>query len=206
MTRTEWLNTIAPIIQREAFERGYKYPSAIIAQAINESGWGQSLLAVKYHNYFGMKCGSSWKGKSVNLNTREEYSKGTLTNIRANFRAYDSMEEGVKGYFDFIKKPRYSNLLFATSSYNYLELIKQDGYATSSGYVNNVYMTVTLNGLQAYDQPPEDVIETVSDEFIRKTAEDAIAGKYGDGENRKRVIGKYYKDIQSKVNEILKGR
>lgn len=57
-----------------------------------------------------MKCGSAWNGKSVNMNTWEEYRPGTTTAIRANFRVFDSMEEGVKGYFEFIQLERYRNL------------------------------------------------------------------------------------------------
>ena len=129
-----FINQIAPIIQREAKARGYKVCSAIIAQAVIESRYGESGLA-KYHNYFGMKCGNSWKGKSVNLSTKEEYTPGQLTTIKDNFRVYDSMEEGVKGYFDFISTNRYSNLKSAESAQVYLERIKADGYATSSRYV-----------------------------------------------------------------------
>ena len=46
-----------------------KVYSSIIAQAILESGWGESKLAKVYHNYFGLKCGTKWQGKSVNLAT-----------------------------------------------------------------------------------------------------------------------------------------
>ena len=33
-----------------------------------------------------------------------------MTSIRDNFRVFDSMEEGVKGYFEFIQLERYRNL------------------------------------------------------------------------------------------------
>ena len=99
-----FINKIAPLIQKYAKQYGYKVASPIIAQACCESAFGTSSLGKKYHNYFGMKCGSSWRGKSVNLKTKEEYKIGTLTDIKANFRAYSSMEEGIKGYFEFISK------------------------------------------------------------------------------------------------------
>ena len=142
MKNNEFIETIGALIQKHTFTNGYKYPSAIIAQAILESGHGKTLLASKYHNYFGLKCGNSWHGKSVNMSTKEEYTPGTLTNIRDNFRVYDTMEQGVKGYFEFIGCSRYSNLKNATSSKNYLQLIKNDGYATSSKYVESVYNVV----------------------------------------------------------------
>ena len=93
----QFINEIAYIIQEEAKARGYQVCSPIIAQACIESAYGTSSLGYRWHNYFGMKCGSSWKGKSINLSTKEEYQPGQLTTIRDNFRVYDSMEEGVKG-------------------------------------------------------------------------------------------------------------
>lgn len=151
MYTIDFINKIAPIIQKEAQKRGYKVCSAIIAQACIESAWGKSLLAYKYHNYFGMKCGSLWKGASVNLRTKEEYTKGILTTISDNFRAYGSIEEGIAGYFDFISTPRYSNLKTAKNAYEYLQFIKADGYATSSSYIQNNYNIVKQYNLMKYD-------------------------------------------------------
>lgn len=147
----DFISQIAPLIQKYAKQYGYKVASPIIAQACCESAFGTSSLGYKYHNYFGMKCGSNWKGKSVNLATKEEYKVGTLTNIKANFRAYDSMEEGVKGYFEFINKTRYANLKTATTPKQYLEMIKSDGYATSNTYINTNMNLVNKYVLTKYD-------------------------------------------------------
>lgn len=142
---------IAPLIQNEAKERGYKVASPIIAQAILESAAGTSGLGKKYHNYFGLKCGKSWKGKSVNLSTKEEYKVGQLTTIKDNFRVYDSMAEGVAGYFDFINTSRYANLKTAGNAGSYLTMIKNDGYATSSTYVTNNMGVVNKYDLTVWD-------------------------------------------------------
>lgn len=142
---------IAPLIQAEAKARGYKVVSAVIAQACIESGFGLSSLSAKYHNYFGLKCGSSWKGASVNMKTKEEYKAGTLTTIKANFRAYGSMKEGVAGYYDFIQYKRYANLKTATTAREYLERIKADGYATSSTYVQTNMNVVEKYVLTVWD-------------------------------------------------------
>ena len=53
MNKEEYLKMVAPVIVNVAKEKGYKYPSAIIAQSIIESAWGKSQLANKYFNYFG---------------------------------------------------------------------------------------------------------------------------------------------------------
>ena len=147
----EFINTIAPLIVAEGKKRGYSVFSTVIAQAIIESNSGKSVLGYKYHNYFGMKCGSRWKGKSVNLKTKEEYTVGTLTTIKDNFRVYDSIEEGVKGYYDFISTKRYANLKESKTYIEYAENLKADGYATSSKYVNTLCTTVDAHNLTKYD-------------------------------------------------------
>lgn len=147
----QFINEIAYIIQEEARARGYQVCSPIIAQACIESAYGTSSLGYRWHNYFGMKCGSSWKGKSINLSTKEEYQSGQLTTIRDNFRVYDSMEEGVKGYFDFISSSRYANLKNARTPKEYLEFIKRDGYATSSSYVNTNMSCIGRHDLERFD-------------------------------------------------------
>ena len=143
---------IAKYVRKYAPKYGIKVYSPIIAQAIHESGWGESSLAWKYHNYFGMKCGTAWTGKSVNLSTKEEYTAGTLTTIRDNFRVYDNMEQGVKGYFEFISKPRYANLKGVTSPRQYLQNIKNDGYATGSQYVDHTMAVVDIYSLTQFDK------------------------------------------------------
>ena len=147
----EFINMIAPLIISEGKKRGYSVFSTVIAQAIIESNSGKSILGYKYHNYFGMKCGSRWKGKSVNLKTKEEYTVGTLTTIKDNFRVYDSIEEGVKGYYDFISTKRYANLKESKTYIEYAENLKADGYATSSKYVNTLCTTVDAYNLTKYD-------------------------------------------------------
>lgn len=148
-----FIEQIAPIIQREARARGYKVCSPIIAQACHESGYNTSLLSKKYHNYTGLKAGAYWKGKSVRLKTKEEYKKGVLTEIYDNFRVFDSMEDGVKGYFDFISTKRYANLKTATTPEQYLTFIKADGYCTSSVYVERCMNAVKKHNLTKYDSP-----------------------------------------------------
>ena len=158
----KFVNEIAPIIQKVAKEKGYPICSTVIAQACIESAYGTSSLGWKYHNYFGMKCGSSWKGASVNMKTKEEYTVGTLTTIRDNFRVYSSMEDGVRGYYDFISTKRYANLKTATTPQMYAERLKADGYATSSSYVNTLMNTVRKWDLDKYDSN-NPVTDTIND-------------------------------------------
>lgn len=142
---------IAPIIKAEAVARGYKICSTAIAQAVIEGAAGTSDLARIYHNHFGMKCGSSWKGASVNMKTKEEYTIGRLTTIKDNFRAYSTDKIGVEGYYDFISTKRYSNLKTAQTPLQYAQFLKADGFATSSTYVNTLVKTIDKYGLEEWD-------------------------------------------------------
>ena len=200
----KFIEQIAPIICKEAKKRGYKFPSAIIAQACLESNFGKSSLSANYNNFFGMKCGSSWKGKSVNFWTQEEYKAGTMTNIRDNFRAYDTMEQGVAGYFDFISTSRYAKLKEAVGPRDYLAKIKAAGYATAVKYVDSVMSVVNNYNLTQYDTT-KDVSRETSD--VTTIAREVIAGKWGNGterRNRLNAAGYNYETIQTEVNKILK--
>lgn len=200
----DFIKHIAPIICKEADDHGYKIKSTVIAQAIIEGAAGTSSLAKRWHNHFGMKCGSSWKGKSVNLSTKEEYTPGQLTNIKANFRAYDSDEEGIAGYYDFINTKRYANLKNAKDYRQYAEYIKADGWATSSTYVNTLISTVKKYNLFTYDTWDVNTIKPI-DEIVKEV----IDGKWGNGNDRRQRLeraGYDYDEIQKAVNKTIKER
>ena len=152
MTKQEFMDSIAKYARKYAPQYGICIVSPAITQAILESGWGQSKLAAQYHNYFGLKCGTKWTGKSVNMATKEEYKPGVLTDIRDNFRVFDSMEDGVKGYFEFIQLERYHTLRGITDPKKYFETIIKDGYATSSTYVENCMALLNQYKLTQYDK------------------------------------------------------
>lgn len=156
MSAASFIAQIGPIVQKYAALYGYRFPSAIIAQACIESGYGTSSLAYRWHNYFGIKW---WRGcgrSAVNLSTKEEYTPGVLTSITAGFAVGKDMEDGVRMYFEFIQRnSRYNNLKSATSSKNYIELIRADGYATSSTYVTTVWNVVATQNLGHFDKQAE---------------------------------------------------
>lgn len=171
-------------------------PIAVTAQACIESNYGRSTLSSKYHNYFGLKCGKNWKGKRVQFKTKEEYVQGILTPIYAEFRAYDTFEDGVKGYYEFVDTKRYANLKGVRNATSYIMKIKEDGYATSYSYVSNVLSVVNQ------------ITPICETDIIYRIALEVIDGKWGNGEERKRLLtqcGYDYAQIQAKVNQILKG-
>jgi hypothetical protein len=168
--KQKFVDDIAKYVPKYAGSYGISVHSPIIAQAILESGWGKSRLATDYHNYFGMKCGTKWTGPSVNMTTQEEYTAGTLATIKDNFRVYDNMENGVKGYFEFIQLSRYENLKRIVNPQKYIETIKNDGYATSSTYVDSLMQIIKIYNLTSYDST-----ESVEGEDIMGSRQAMIA-------------------------------
>ena len=157
--KQKFIYEISKYVIKYAPAYGIKVHSSIIAQAILESDWGKSILASKYHNYFGLKCGTKWTGKSVNLKTQEEYKAGVFTTIKDNFRVYDNMEEGIKGYFEFIQLSRYHNLRGITDPKTYVTTIKNDDYATDSNYVSKIMNIINSYILTQYDVDVTEVKE-----------------------------------------------
>ena len=211
MDKEAFIQKVAEKVGKYAPLYGISVHSPIIAQAIVESGWGKSGLASKYHNYFGLKCGSSWKGKSVNMATKEEYKVGTVTNIRDNFRVFDDFDDGIRGYFEFINTSRYKNLKGVKSPEEYVRRLKADGYATSSKYVDNIMRVIRDNKLTRFDykaggrvvKKEELTSKALSGkEIIDILAKRVMRGDYGNGDDRKEMLGELYPIVQKRVNEL----
>lgn len=204
MKKSEFISKIAPLVVAENKKRGFPlFSSVVIAQAICESGWGQSTIMMKANAIFGIKATKSWKGKVYNANTQECYDGSTFTNITACFRAYNSLEESISDYFDLItKSSRYRKACVANSPLECITAIKNGGYATSPTYINTIMSIINSNNLTKYDNVENYVNNSQS---IEELANEVIAGRYGNGEERKQKLGSLYNEVQKKVNEILKG-
>ena len=123
-----------------------------VAQAILESGWGKSDLAVKANNIFGMKCslsgntwpGSTWDGKSAYNKSTGEYYSGSYTTVKADFRKYGSWAESVADHSAYLAGARngsalrYAGLVGCTDYRRAAQIIKNGGYATSPDYVTKI--------------------------------------------------------------------
>ncbi len=104
-------------------------PASIkMAQALLESGNGNSELARKSNNHFGIKCKTGWKGQKVYFDDDE---KGEC------FRKYKSVQESYIDHTNFLMtSPRYA-FLFKLSPEDYKSWakgLKQAGYATARHY------------------------------------------------------------------------
>lgn len=201
-TQIRFCKDIAFYINKFAKSYGIECKVGVLAQAIIESNYGESLLSKNYHNYFGMKCGSHWTGKSVSLMTREEFN-GASVKLKDSFRCYASMNDGVKGYFDFINTNRYANLKGVSDYRTFFTLLKADGYATSSSYVNTLCNIVESNRLEQFFETDGAVNNKASYEEI---ANRVIRGEFGVGADRKSKLesmGYDYSQVQAIVNAKL---
>lgn len=153
--------------------------SVTAAQMILESGYVKTDLAKKANNCFGMKCSlsgntwsnSTWDGKSkVNIRTAEEYSKGNITYINADFRKYPCIEDSIGDHSAYLlgamngSKLRYSGLKGETDYKKAITIIKNGGYATDSRYINKICNIIERFGLNKYDKDNSD--QATSDEAL----------------------------------------
>lgn len=126
--------------------------SLTIAQAILESGWGKSGLTVKANALFGIKAGSSWKGRVYSAQTQECYDGATYTTITALFRAYGSWAESVADHSALLTGlARYKAVIGERDYKAACRAIKAAGYATDPKYAEKLIQIIESYGLTAYD-------------------------------------------------------
>lgn len=201
MTQDNFIKTIGNAAVAN-YPRYKILPSLTIAQAILESGWGKSRLSTECYNYFGMKwragCGCDYK----EYPTKEQRPDGSYYTIMAKFRKYRDSADGIKGYYDFLSGyKRYHNLIGVTDAGRACDLIRQDGWATSLKYSENLKKLIIKHQLQIYD------VKALGGVDLDAVARDVIDGKYGNGEERKASLRKMGYDpdaVQKIVNRILR--
>ena len=144
----EFVSSIAPGAM--AAQRRYGVPaSVIIAQAIEESGWGDSELAAKHHNLFGIK-GTGPAG-SVTLPT-PEYLNGQWVMVKAEFRAYRSDAESIRDHAELLATSRYYARAMADRAVPDAFANDLTGvYATDPGYGANLIALMKLYDLYRFD-------------------------------------------------------
>ena len=125
----------------------YHIPASItLAQGLLESGAGQSTLARKSNNHFGIKCGSDWNGKTV---SHDDDARGEC------FRAYKHPKQSYEDHSKFLAgRPRYASLfkLKITDYKGWARGLKKAGYATNPRYADQLIDIIELYDLDKYDK------------------------------------------------------
>ncbi|MGM0396357.1 MAG: stalk domain-containing protein [Bacillota bacterium] len=125
------------------------------AQAILETGWGQSVPRDKYtgkisNNLFGIK-GSASNG-SVISNTWEVYN-GVTYRIDAEFRAYKDVQESWNDHKVLLEKERYGifrDVMHSSTMGSWA--IRRAGYATDPQYPIKLMNIIKQNNLRELDR------------------------------------------------------
>jgi hypothetical protein len=158
MDKQQFIREIAALVKKYAPSYGIKVYSPIIAQAVLESAYGTSELAVNACNYFGLKYRKGRCKTCIGIYNKvgsEQNKDGSYTSSLMEWCKFADMENGVIGYFDFINISNYANLKGVTEPREYLEKIKADRYATSHDYVENLLRVISDWKLTDYDEKEE---------------------------------------------------
>lgn len=150
-----------------------KYPQVpwelILAFSGLESGWGKSA---PQYNFFGMKPGKAWTGKTQQFDTTEYLPKATGYNfpkvysvtpsgnkykwkVRDTFRAFDNPLDAFIDFCKFITGGRYKNAWGSKNIRDIVTNIWKAGYATDPNYVDKIMKLVAS-------------IQEVAQKFVKK--------------------------------------
>lgn len=114
--------------------------SITLAQGMLESGYGNSVLAKKANNHFGIKCHSDWTGPTYKM---DDDKKNEC------FRKYKTVWHSYRDHSDFLKgKKRYASLfeLKITDYKGWAHGLRKAGYAT-----NKKYAHLLIDLIERYD-------------------------------------------------------
>ena len=157
----------------------YNIPASItLSQGILESSNGESMLATKANNHFGIKCHSSWQGDRV---FHDDDDKGEC------FRKYNNVEDSYRDHSLFLANSSRYSFLFDIPIQNYKSWakgLKKAGYATNPKYSKLLINIIKRYNLDQYDK---------TDDFFRKfyfSSSYGLPYLYGIGVNY--INKKYY--------------
>lgn len=140
----QYIRKYAPTAVSEMKRTGV--PASItLAQGLVESAAGQSTLASKSNNHFGIKCHSDWKGKK----TYQDDDKA-----KECFRVYSNATASFKDHSDFLRyQDRYKSLfdLDPTDYKGWARGLKKAGYATDPKYADKLIKVIEDYELYRYD-------------------------------------------------------
>ena len=152
--------------------------SITLAQAILESNSGESNLAKKHNNHFGIKCKSDWTGAKA---YQDDDAKQEC------FRAYETAEVSFKDHSNFLKnRPNYVDLflLDPVDDTAWAYGLKKAGYATATDYPKKLLKIIDDYELAQYNFPEleneveeEEGVKTPSDGPVNKVLADTPVNK-----------------------------
>ncbi|MGG5332482.1 glucosaminidase domain-containing protein [Enterococcus sp. AZ163] len=173
-TRSQTTESFIQAISKDAQQIAWKedlYASVMIAQAILETGSGNSQLArPPHHNLFGIK--GSYQGKNVTFNTQEDQGNGQLYTTKAAFRQYPSYKESLEDYAALLRKGIPGNAEFYQATWKENAATFQEAskaltgkYATDTSYDKKLNALIETYQLMQFDQEQNQEVTEASSEI-----------------------------------------
>lgn len=151
--RKKYIEELTPLVAKYAKIYGYspKVVPAIVAQSCYETGYGDKKANIPTiaHNYFGIRHGginvyngmTYYELENKLLPTEDIILKPE--NRKYYWRAYESMDEGVKGYFEFLTEHQpYAKLKDIEDPKEYLLAISRAGYSGGGEHYGNTSIDI----------------------------------------------------------------
>lgn len=150
-TRQQYIDKYKDLAITEMKRTGI--PASItLAQGILESANGNSTLATKANNHFGIKCHSSWKGKTIR---KDDDKKNEC------FRKYKTAYDSYIDHSDFLTRGQRYAFLFEYKPTDYKKWakgLKKAGYATSKTYATRLIQIIEDYQLHQYDSDKHEAV------------------------------------------------
>lgn len=145
ISRSQYIDQWKEVAQSNMQE--YKIPASIIlAQGILESSFGNSDLAQKANNHFGIKCHSTWSGDKF---FKDDDAKNEC------FRSYNHAMDSYRDHGIFLTSGKRYSELFTLDINDYKAWahgLKKAGYATHPQYAEKLIRVIEENELYRFDQ------------------------------------------------------
>lgn len=173
LSRKEYIDMYKDIAIREMHRSGI--PASItMAQGCLESDNGNSVLAKKSANHFGIKCKGDWKGARVYHNDDE---------LNECFRKYRTVEESFIDHSNFLMENDRYKYLFKLSPKDYnawAKGLKAAGYATDPKYPHRLIKIIEdeklflLDDVKLEDLPQHDILKEQGKKFDPNATRDKL--------------------------------
>ena len=171
LTHDEFINFVAKIAQKDWLNRKLVLPSRVIAQAIKESAWGRSELAVNANAIFGIKA-NGWTGRTYIKDATEQNADGSYrTDKNVSWRAYDRWEQSIMDHNTYLSERR----IVSRAEPNWKDVIGCENYILAVQYLqgaqfpyatSKTYEESLINDyIEKYDLTQFDIATSQPDEI-----------------------------------------
>ncbi len=165
------------IAQLESHRSGIP-ASIVLAQAILESGYGNSSLCQRSNNHFGIKWKNSKDGDFV-YSLDDDYDKNGK-HIPSKFINYEDDVQSFRHHSDFLMKREHYKSLFrfdCSDFINWAYGLRSSGYSTDKNYGIQLIQLIRRYSLNIYDLPKSFTKKSLAQFEKTKTLVTIFSGK-----------------------------